>query len=131
MSVIYTCAIRRGFGSCLVPQIHCRVHGNRVPVLGQGPLPFCIGAPPIKLFDDLRRLLFLCTAQALLLEAALRKRLGIQVDVCVFLAWLSLLALTAEGGRPPALLSSGPKVELSSPLPLGMYQTDTDEFQGK
>lgn len=28
-------------------------------------------------------------------------------------------------------LSSGPKVELSSPPPLGMYQTDTDEFQGK
>lgn len=43
----------------------------------------------------------------------------------------SALALTAEGGQPPALLSSGPKVELSSPPPLGMYQTDTDEFQGK
>lgn len=106
MSVIYTCTIRRGFGSCLVPQIHCRVHGNWVPVLGQGPLPFCIGAPPIKLFDDLRRLLFLCTAQALLLEAALRKRLGIQVDVCVFLARLSLLWLLQQ--REDNLLPSCP-----------------------
>lgn len=85
----------------------------------------------LKLLNNLRRLLFLCTAQALLLEAALRKRYGIQVDVYVFRARLSLLVLTAEGGRLPALLSSGPKEELSSPLPLGMYQTDTDEFQGK
>lgn len=37
---------------------HCRVHGNPVSVLGQGPLPFCIGTP-LCIPNTLRDVVFL------------------------------------------------------------------------